>query len=620
MIIKILLADDHSVVRQGLRMFLTLDPELQVLGEAANGAEAVALAETLKPDVVLMDLLMPVMSGLDATAAIRARADAPQVIILTSVMEDAAVTAVFRAGAVGYLLKSTEADELRRAIKEAAAGHPQFSPQVAARLLMEAQQTAGQDAFTDQEAEVLRLAAQGLSHGEIAGRLLVPEPAVHGAIGGILDKLRLADQAQAALLEFSNQLLSRPDSPALMTTLVQETQRLLATDACAVLLLSVDRQSLVFRAASGWRQDPVASGRRLALHWESAVGAGQVMRTGQAWQTADLATVVADSAREAAADAAAAWLDEGFRGHALIPLVAEGRVVGVLALNSRRPRRLSDEEIRFLRLLANQAALVLVQARLLEAERVQHGLEEDLAVARQIQLSLLPEHSPQMSGWEFAAAYRAAQQVGGDLYDFVELPGTPPRLGLLIADVSGKGAAAALFMAHTRAVVRAAALTEKGPAAALELANAQILKDNQTSHFVSAFYGVLDTASGRLTFANGGHNRPLWWRAAAGDFTELNSQGIVLGLLPAVELEELEKSLAPGDLVVLYTDGITEAINPAEELFGEARLRGAIAAVEPKTPQRVVDAILEAVQAFSSGAPQADDFTLVAVRRLADGG
>ncbi|MBP7693858.1 MAG: SpoIIE family protein phosphatase [Anaerolineales bacterium] len=599
MTIDILLADDHSVVRQGLRMFLNLDPELQVVGEAGHGAEAVALAEKLQPDVVLMDLVMPVMSGLDATAAIRRQPAAPQVIVLTSVIEEAAVTAVFRAGAIGYLLKSTEADDLRRAIKAAAAGQPQLAPTAAARLLAETQQAAVPGALAEHENEVLRLAAQGLSPEAIAGQLLVPEMAVQSALRDILAKLRLADQAQAALLELSNQLLSRPDPAALMHTLAQAAQRRLPCDAAAVLLLADDRDTLVFQAASGWRQDP-AAGPPVAIEREVA----QVLHTLQPRQTIDLAAGPLDPAE-------ALWLREGFRGHALIPLVAEGRAVGLLALNHRRPRRLSDDELHFLQLLANQAARVLDQARRLQTERAQHGLEEDLAVAREIQLSLLPEHSPRVAGWEFAAAYQAARLVGGDLYDFIELPGQPARLGLLIADVSGKGAAAALFMAHSRAVIRAAALTEAGPAATLAAANAAILKDNHTCQFVSAFYARLDPGGGRLTYANAGHNRPLWWHAATGDFSELGGRGTVLGLLPAIELEEFEIAPAPGDLVLSYTDGITEAINPAEELFGEARLRAVVAAVEPKTPERVVAAILEAVRAFSGPAPQADDYTLV---------
>ncbi len=628
--IRILLADDHSVVRQGLHMFLSLDPELEVVGEAANGAEAVHLAEELKPDVVLMDLMMPVMSGLEATAAIRDKGLPTRVIVLTSVLENTAVTAVIRAGAIGYLLKDTEADDLRRAIKAATAGRAQLSPQIAARLLAE---TRAQDTFetlTDRESEVLRLAAQGLSDQEIAARLVVSEPVVHSYVGDILDKLRLANQAQAALLDFSNQLLDRPDPVALTDYLVQEIPRLLHVDACALLLPGSEPGYLNFRAASGWHRDPVAECTRLPF--DEGNGPGWVMRSRQPWQAEDLARV------DSASWAPDCWRAEGFRGHALIPLLAEGRAIGVLALNSRQPRLLDDDEVRFLRLLANQAALVIEQTRLHQVELQQHDLEGDLAAARQIQLGLLPESCPRVPGWEFAAAYQAARLIGGDLYDFIEFPGAPAptggtptggtptggtptggrRIGVLIADVSGKSTPAALFMAHSRAVIRATALSQPSPALTFSQANDLIQKDNQTSHFVSAFYAILDTGSGRLTYANAGHPRPLRWQAASGQFQELAGRGMVLGVSDRrVEYEERQIDLAAGDLLVLYTDGISEAVNIDLELFGPTRLQAAVAAASSGSPQEVVEAILAAVQRFSGEAPQADDFTLVAVKRFA---
>src|SRR5256712_9901190 len=137
MAIRIVIADDHSVVRRGLRMFLAMDPELVVVGEAANGEEAVHLARLLLPDIVLMDLLMPVMDGITATATIRRELPDTEVLALTSVLEDASVVSAVRAGAIGYLLKNTEADELRRAIKAAAAGQVQLSPEATARRMRE---------------------------------------------------------------------------------------------------------------------------------------------------------------------------------------------------------------------------------------------------------------------------------------------------------------------------------------------------------------------------------------------------------------------------------------------------------------------------------------------------
>lgn len=199
MAIRILIVDDHSVVRQGLQMFLRLDPDLEVVGEAANGAEALQLAHKLEPDVVLMDLLMPVMDGVTATAAIRRELPQIEVIALTSVLEDTSVFGAVRAGAIGYLLKDTEADELRRAIKAAAAGQVQLSPEAAMRLMREVRAPENPDELTERETEVLRLLATGLSNKEIARSLTIGEKTVKTHVSNILSKLNVPSRTQAAL-------------------------------------------------------------------------------------------------------------------------------------------------------------------------------------------------------------------------------------------------------------------------------------------------------------------------------------------------------------------------------------------------------------------------------------
>ncbi len=199
MAIRTLLVDDHSVVRQGLRMFLGLDDEIEVIGEAGNGAEAVKLARDLHPDVVLMDLVMPVMDGIAATAAIRSELRETEVIALTSVLEDASVVGAVRAGAIGYLLKNTEADELRRAIKAAAAGQVQLSPEAAARLLREVRAPESPEPLTERETDVLRLLAQGQSNKEIAHGLRIGERTVKTHVSNVLTKLGVQSRTQAAL-------------------------------------------------------------------------------------------------------------------------------------------------------------------------------------------------------------------------------------------------------------------------------------------------------------------------------------------------------------------------------------------------------------------------------------
>jgi NarL family two-component system response regulator LiaR len=210
--IRLLIVDDHGVVRQGLRMYLALDPELEVVGEAANGAEALRLARALAPDVVLMDLLMPVMDGIAATAAIRRELPHVEVIALTSVLEDGAVYGAMRAGATGYLLKDTEADELCRAIKAAAAGQVQMSAPVAARLLREVPAPRHPRPLTERETDVLRELALGKSNKDIAADLVIAEKTVRTHVSSILNKLGVTSRTQAALHAVRTGLVSL-DSP-----------------------------------------------------------------------------------------------------------------------------------------------------------------------------------------------------------------------------------------------------------------------------------------------------------------------------------------------------------------------------------------------------------------------
>jgi DNA-binding NarL/FixJ family response regulator len=199
MAIRILIADDHSVVRQGLRMFLGLDPELEVIGEARDGAEALQMARDLHPDVVLIDLLMPVMDGIAAIGAIRRELPDVEAIALTSVLDDNSVVGAVRAGAIGYLLKDTEADDLRRAIKAAAAGQVQLSPKAAARLMREVRAPDSPEALTEREIDVLRLLAQGQANKQIAASLHIGEKTVKTHVSNILAKLGVPSRTQAAL-------------------------------------------------------------------------------------------------------------------------------------------------------------------------------------------------------------------------------------------------------------------------------------------------------------------------------------------------------------------------------------------------------------------------------------
>src|SRR5947199_9879620 len=199
MTIRLLLVDDHSVVRQGLRTFLKYEPELEVVVEAADGAEALIRARELKPDVVLMDLLMQVMDGIQATAAIRRELPEIEVLALTSVLEDASVVGAVRAGAIGYLLKDTQAEALCQAIKAAASGQVQLTPKAAARLMQTISTPESPEALTERETDVLRLLAQGQSNKQIARSLSNTEQTIKSHVSRILGKLGGQSRTQATL-------------------------------------------------------------------------------------------------------------------------------------------------------------------------------------------------------------------------------------------------------------------------------------------------------------------------------------------------------------------------------------------------------------------------------------
>ncbi len=197
--IRVLIADDHAVVRQGLRSFLELDANLKIVGEAGDGAAALRMALESRPDVVLMDLLMPVMDGVAATSAIRRELPDTEVIALTSVLEESLVIQAIQAGAIGYLLKDTDAPKLRQAIKAAAAGEVQLSPAAAAMLMHKVKAPRSPETLTERETEVLRQLARGKSNKEIANSLFISETTVKTHVKNIMQKLGVPSRTQAAL-------------------------------------------------------------------------------------------------------------------------------------------------------------------------------------------------------------------------------------------------------------------------------------------------------------------------------------------------------------------------------------------------------------------------------------
>ena len=210
MSICILIADDHAVVRQGLRMFLEMDTDFTVVGEAENGEDAVQLAGELQPDIVLMDLIMPVMDGITATSRIRRQYPDVEVIALTSVLDDGSIFGAIRGGAIGYLLKDTKADRLISAVKSAVAGQVQLSPQVAERLLREIDLPDVIEPLTDRERDVLRMLALGCSNKDIARDLNIGDKTVKTHVSSILSKLGVTSRSQAVIYALRTGLVMFP--------------------------------------------------------------------------------------------------------------------------------------------------------------------------------------------------------------------------------------------------------------------------------------------------------------------------------------------------------------------------------------------------------------------------
>ncbi len=254
--------------------------------------------------------------------------------------------------------------------------------------------------------------------------------------------------------------------------------------------------------------------------------------------------------------------------------------------------------------------------RLVEVESRRQRMEEELEIGRRIQLSMLPTECPIVPGWEFAAYYQAAREVGGDLYDFTDSPQVPGKMHVAIADVTGKGVPAALYMAVSRTILRTEALDDHAPAAALERVSRFIRQDVQSPLFLSAFFMTIDTKSGRVCYANGGHNPPYWYHGAEGTFEALSARGIVLGAFEGLPPEEAEFDMLPGDLLVLFTDGVTEARSPTGDFYDEERLEEVIGGNVWQSADELLKAVVDSVTRFVDTVPFADDVTIVVLRRL----
>ena len=294
-----------------------------------------------------------------------------------------------------------------------------------------------------------------------------------------------------------------------------------------------------------------------------------------------------------------------------LPLVSQGELIGLINLGSRRSEQdYSSDDKRLLQNLATQAAPALRIAQLARQQQVEarqrERIEQELRVARVIQETLLPKEIPAIAGWGLAAHWQPATEVSGDFYDFIHLP--DGRVGILVADVTDKGVPAALVMATTRSILRAAAERLIEPGDVLAHTNELLYPDIPAKMFVTCLYLVIEPGSGKIVLANAGHNLP--YVLSNGEVTELRATGMPLGLMPGMPYDELEATLTPGQRLVLSSDGLIEAHNNQREMYGFPRLKTELASLGDQT--EIIPALLESWQDFTGeDHEQEDDITLV---------
>jgi sigma-B regulation protein RsbU (phosphoserine phosphatase) len=256
----------------------------------------------------------------------------------------------------------------------------------------------------------------------------------------------------------------------------------------------------------------------------------------------------------------------------------------------------------------------------LEKEKLEYEMARknaELQIAAEIQRNFLPETIPQIEGFEISAKSIPAKEVGGDFFDVVPLeviPMSNSRIGVMIADVSGKGVPAALFMALSRIVVRVTAMWFKKPSEVISFANPIISNNSKTGMFVTLFYSIFDNKTRTMTYVNAGHNPPIMYHKNTGTIEELGLTGVAVGALDDARYEQQELKLSQGDVIVMYTDGITEAVNGSDEMYDVPRLIGLILEKSACPAQEIMDAIIGSVFTFSANQPQFDDITLMVVR------
>jgi sigma-B regulation protein RsbU (phosphoserine phosphatase) len=297
-----------------------------------------------------------------------------------------------------------------------------------------------------------------------------------------------------------------------------------------------------------------------------------------------------------------------------VPLIAKGDLIGYLAVfNKKNGAKFEDKDRRLLVIIASQSAQIIENSRLYEEEKEYLMLKEEMKVATQIQNNLLPDKNPEILGYEIVAFNIPAKEVGGDYYDFIELD--EMTLGFCIGDITGKGMPAALLMASLQASLRSQALINRETNICVENINKLLYRNTEASKFATLFYGMLDRQNHKIHYCNAGHDQPLVFRANK-LHSKLEVTGMLLGVVDEAKYECKSISLEPDDIVVIYTDGITEAMNKDSEEFGFDRTVNVIEDNAEESASFILQQIYEQVNSHSSGYQQSDDITIMVIKRV----
>jgi len=306
--------------------------------------------------------------------------------------------------------------------------------------------------------------------------------------------------------------------------------------------------------------------------------------------------------------------DEAIRSVLCVPLLIKSELTGILTVfNKKNGEIFTDADQRLLAILAAQSAQVVENARLHEEEHNYLRMQEELRLAIEIQTGLLPKEIPQVPGYDIAGMSLPAHSVGGDYYDFIVQD--DEHFAVCLGDVAGKGLPAALVMSNMQATIRGQALVEHSPAHCLTLANRLLYHSTTSNKFATLFYGQLHMHSHEFFYANAGHNRPILFRHE-GTIETLETAGMALSIIEDEEYQDDKIDFSPGDILLIYSDGITEAMNPQMEEFEEQRMRAIVVQHRDEAAEKIIDYIKNAVCEFVESTEQNDDMTLVVIKRI----